>query len=354
VAAERVKANRMTPWLREILLRGAALAGLGASVLLLAEYRQPGPVICEPGGGCEIVRQSAFATPLGVPLPYLGVTYFAAVLAAALVPAARRWLVWSTAAGAVGAAAFIAIQALVLHAFCPWCIVVDVAALLIAGTVLTSRHVVPPAPRLAGVGVSVGAAVLVSLGAVLWHGALAARAPRADTGTATNVPAVVRAEQKPSGVTIVEFVDFECPACRVQHSRLRGVLGAYEGSVNVVLKHLPLPQHEHAVAAARAFCCAEELGVAKAMADRLFGAGSLRPQDCEEIAVSLGLDRDEFRRCVSSERVAKRLQADKAAAAAAGIRGLPTLWIGTERFEGVQSDVAMRASIDRALREARS
>ena len=85
------------------------------------------------------------------------------------------------------------------------------------------------------------------------------------------------------------------------------------------------------------------------MADRLFRAQHLGREDCEEIAVGLGLDRNEFRRCVDSDRVAQRLRTDNSEAAAAGIRGLPTLWIGQERFEGVHTPAVLQASIERAL-----
>jgi len=38
------------------------------------------------------------------------------------------------------------------------------------------------------------------------------------------------------------------------------------------------------------------------------------------------------------------------AAASVGIRSLPTLWIGQERFEGVHERKVLQASIERALR----
>ena len=70
-------------------------------------------------------------------------------------------------------------------------------------------------------------------------------------------------------MTLLEFVDFECPACRAQYGEMEKILAGYEGRIDVVFKNLPLPQHRYATDAARAFCCAEEKGQAMPMADRM-------------------------------------------------------------------------------------
>jgi len=336
--------------LSESVLRAAALVGLGVSALLIAEYQQPVPAFCAPGGGCEVVRHSPYAQFLGIPLPYLGVLFFAAVLGAAIVPRARRWLLPLGAAGAAAGVAFLGIQAFLLNAFCQFCLVVDSSALVIGGASLNLRASPLMRPTRAATVAHAVAAIAVVSGALAWHSSVAAHARQAVT--TGELPPVVQRAQVPNLVTVVEFVDFECPACRAQHSEFRSVLASYMGKVNVVIKQVPLPQHEHAIDAARAFCCAEEYGEAREMADRLFAAEHLTPQDCEEIAVSLGLDRDVFRRCVSSTRVTERLRADGAAAASVEIHGLPTFWIGEERFEGVHESGVLRSSIDRALRRA--
>jgi protein-disulfide isomerase len=331
---------------RELVLRAAALAGLGVSVLLITEYWQPVPVLCAPGGGCDVVRASRYSAVLGVPLPIIGVLFFAAVFGMSVSPRARRWLFPVAAAGGVAGLGLVAIQAFVVNAFCQLCLVADIAALVIAAIAFVVRTL-PPSRLTGRVAIAhAAAAVAVTVGATLF-------AAHAGAGSTSGVlPPVVQREQRPSLATVVEFVDFECPACRAQHDQFRAVLATFPGKVHVVLKNMPLPQHQHAVDAARAFCCAEENGAAHAMADRLFGAQQLGAQDCEEMAVGLGLDRDQFRSCVASAHVTERLRADGAAAAAVGVRGLPTFWIGQERFEGVQDGAVLRASIDRALRRA--
>jgi len=341
----------MTVRMKEALLRAAALVGLGTSALLVAQYRLPLPALCAPGGGCEVVRQSQYSQLLGIPLPYLGVLFFAAVVLVAILPAVRRWLGALSVVGAVMAVGLIGIQAVLLNAFCTLCVVVDISALIVGVVGWNLREVAAPRSTLLWTSAQVAAALFVCVGAIVWHGRLAASSGI----SAGEMPAVVKREQAPDQVTVVEFVDFECPACRAQHAEFKNVLGKYEGKVKMVLKNVPLPQHQHALDAARAFCCAEEGGEARAMADRLFKAEQLSPADCEEIAVSLGLDRNQFRSCVTSKRVDDRLRADQSAADTVGIKGLPTFWIGRERFEGVHQSEVLSSSIERALQlEARS
>ncbi len=333
----------MRQTLRELTLRVASLVGLGFSTLLVAEYQAPSAAACAPGGGCGIVRLSAYSHLFGIPLPIVGTTFFLGVLAIASVPRTRRWLPLIGALSVLAGLVFVAIQAFVLHAFCPLCLMVDGAALLLGIAALTSGGSTTTRPTVLGVMAQTVAALAVTVGAVLWH------ANQTPSDLHGELPALVQIEQKPNVVTIVEFVDFECPACREQYGQFCNVLGDYPGTINVVVKNMPLSQHQHAEDAARAYCCAAENGDPHAMADRLFVADKLGPEDCEDIAVDLGMNRDDFRRCVDSPQVTQRLDADREAAKDAGIRALPTFWIGTERFEGVHDGAVLRSSIDRAL-----
>src|SRR5262245_55058484 len=121
----------MNSTIREYAMRAAALVGLGMSVLLIAEYRQPLPALCAPGGGCDVVRNSEYAGILGIPLPILGLLFFSAALVIALAPPLRRTLLAPVSLAAVAAGiALIGIQAVLLQAFCQLCLVVDLAAIV--------------------------------------------------------------------------------------------------------------------------------------------------------------------------------------------------------------------------------
>lgn len=59
-------------------------------------------------------------------------------------------------------------------------------------------------------------------------------------------------------VTVVEFLDFQCPYCRAEEPVLDGVVAGFGADVRVVFKHFPLPAtiHPYAWQAAIAAECA--------------------------------------------------------------------------------------------------
>ena len=120
------------PWLFWATLGLSALA-LGASAVLFVDYVRPAPVFCAPDGGCGLVRQTQLAYPLGVPLPALGVLGIFAVAVSGLLPGRRARIVHLllAAAGGLVGLALISVQVR-LGVFCPYCIVVDGASMLIA------------------------------------------------------------------------------------------------------------------------------------------------------------------------------------------------------------------------------
>lgn len=71
-------------------------------------------------------------------------------------------------------------------------------------------------------------------------------------------------------VTIVEFVDLECPSCKsaFYDNTYQDIKEAYidTGIVRFAVRHYPLPQHEHARSAAEAVVCARKQGDDRARA----------------------------------------------------------------------------------------
>src|SRR5688572_16274481 len=118
---------------RWIVLRAVCAVGLGASLLLLYEYMQPAPSFCAEGSGCDAVRASEYAKLLGVSTPVYGVLGFGTlvVLSFLRTQAARRLLLGGAAAGALASAVFIYLQARVFHAFCVYCLITDIAGLVV-------------------------------------------------------------------------------------------------------------------------------------------------------------------------------------------------------------------------------
>lgn len=331
----------------DLLMRALAATGLGGSVLLLVDYLRPAPMFCGEGQGCDVVRLSSYSHLLGVPVPVLGVLYFAVVLGLTLMqrPRSRDLLALAGGLGALGAIAFTAIQAFVLHAFCVYCMVVDVSAIVLGVLAVALRRT--RASPLGGRGWAASGLIgMVAFGAPFGYG-FVHRPPEREP--IVGVPQSILAEQRPGVATIVEFMDFECPFCRAQHARLAVLVEEYGSKVRIVRKHVPLSMHDFADPAARLAICAELQGRGDEMADLLFKAEDLRPAALAAAAQRAGIPPETLPGCTGSVEVEKRMRLDRHAAAEAQVGGLPTFYIGTERFEGLQNDDTVRAAIRRAL-----
>jgi protein-disulfide isomerase len=324
-------------------------AALVASSLLLVDYVRPAPVFCGAEGGCGLVKRTVFAYPLGVPTPLIGIGGFLAIGLAQLLPGRRARIGQAMLAAFAGivAAGFLVVQA-TMRTICPFCAVADVSALLLLG--LSVARVLkawdPPVGKrqLAG-GVS---ALLVAVVAPVGVG-MSKKAIPAD------VPAVIADEMRktPHGkVTVVDFVDFECPFCRMTHTDFGPMLVKSKDKVRVVRKHVPLRMHPHAADAARAACCGERLGKADEMAEALFTMPTteLSPEGCERIAVKQGLDLARFQECMKDPEIDARIKADGETFRAAKGHGLPTIYIDGAKLEGAQEPSVLQSTLDGAIR----
>lgn len=348
-----MKSRRQRPQatLDNVLL-ALALVGLAFSALLLAEYQSPGAV-CSVGSGCDAVRTSAYSSIAGISLPALGIAYFLLLTVVALAPGARAALVPLAEVGGVAGVVFVGIQALVIGAFCSLCLVVDAAAIGAAVVALMLRGAPAPRPTTGRVLTVVGLAVLALASPALVQSSGSGAAARRAAPRDTSVPIpdfVAREQQQGEGVTVVEFVDFECPACRAQHGMFKRAFARTDVPVRMVYLHLPLSIHEHAVDAARAYICAEDAGYGPQMADALFATDDLSPRGLQAIAEQVGIDPAWYGRCLMARSTAERLERDLGYAQRSGTNSLPTFWIGENRYVGVTESAWVLDAIERAAR----
>ena len=327
--------KRVSPstWLRLL-----AIVALTVSVALLLDYLRPVPAFCAAGSACDRVRASRWASIGPIPVPLVGVVGFASLLAVSLVRGARKATRALALAGGLVALGLVVLQAVAIGAFCKLCLLVDVPAMLIAVAALAWRD--DDAPR-----VRVWAA-----GALL-----AAAMPLAWTVVEPSppVPRRVAALWVPGKINVVEIADFECPFCRQLHPILRQELAPYGDRVHLTRVQMPLTQHSHARAAARAWCCADEQRAGEAMADALFGSESLSDEGCRRAAEAAGASGAAFDACLASARPDARIDADVAWTRAVwdetAVRGLPMVFIGETRLLGLQTADELRAVLASAV-----
>lgn len=205
----------------------------------------------------------------------------------------------------------------------------------------------------------------VSLGQVVEAVEASRPAPQPDTIEVQAVGMARGSDDAP--ITMVEFLDYECPFCQQFHAEtLPTLLEEYvaTGKLRFVLRDNPLGFHENALPAARAVRCAGEQGEGAfwRFSDALVNAGApLDEPRILAVAGDAGLDHSMLAACLSTDRHDTAIQADMAAAAEAGLTGTPMFIVGPSSNDGlVRGRVirgaypidTFRATIDEALASA--
>ncbi|MFG2063109.1 DsbA family protein [Micromonospora sp. NPDC048871] len=166
-----------------------------------------------------------------------------------------------------------------------------------------------------------------------------------------------RLSTAPDGkVTLVEFLDFECEACRAVHPSITEILDTHQGRITFVVRYFPISSHPNAELAARAAQAAAEQGRFPQMYAALFDnqeqwGHQNTPQTDRFVgyARDLGLDVDRFRQDLDAPATARRVAADRADGETVGVRGTPTFFLNGRELTGVRTQSDMIAAIDAAL-----
>ncbi|PWU23487.1 disulfide bond formation protein DsbA [Candidatus Cerribacteria bacterium 'Amazon FNV 2010 28 9'] len=152
--------------------------------------------------------------------------------------------------------------------------------------------------------------------------------------------------------TLVEFSDFQCPACGAAEPYVEQILQKYQGKLRFVYRQFPLTSiHHNAAAAARVAEAADKQGKFWQMHDLLFQKQSewadvLDPTpNFLSYAQVVGLNVDQFKKDVADNVTDAQVTIDEGDGNALGVNATPTFYVN-----GVQTDLtALQTSIDTAL-----
>lgn len=151
-------------------------------------------------------------------------------------------------------------------------------------------------------------------------------------------------------VTIVEFVDYECPHCKRVQPVLHQIADEYKDEVKIYFKNYPLGGHTNARAAAEAAVAAQAQGKFWVYSDKLWGiAESLSPAAMEQIAKESGLDVGKWHADFESEPVKAKVEKDHAEGTALGIMSTPTIYINGRVFSDSKDVESFRDWINEEL-----
>lgn len=156
-------------------------------------------------------------------------------------------------------------------------------------------------------------------------------------------------------VTIVEFGDYQCPACAAVHTLTKQVLKDYAGKVNFIYRHFPLPQHKNALISAEAAEAAGEQGKFWQMNDKLYEtqdqwAENEKPLDIFTVFTKdLGLDTAKFQADVIANKYQDKINRDQNDGNSLKINSTPTFFINGQKLEGVSGYNDFKSKIDSLL-----
>ena len=156
-------------------------------------------------------------------------------------------------------------------------------------------------------------------------------------------------------VTIVEFADFQCPACAIAFPVIQRIKAEYKDDLNFVYRHFPLTQHRNAKITAKAAEAAGEQGKFWEMYEKLYLTQS-KWQDLdnpeEEIlryAAELGLDLSKFKTDLSGSEINDRINKDVSDALELNVNSTPTIFINGQRLTGAPTYESLKTKIETLL-----
>lgn len=153
-------------------------------------------------------------------------------------------------------------------------------------------------------------------------------------------------------VTLVEFLDPECEACRAAYPIVENLMADYDEQIRLVIRYVP--GHSNSALAAIVI---EEAGRQGRYWETLEYFFARQPEWGEQqepqteaflrYGAELGLDVESLRTALASPDFTK-IERDAADGQALGIRGTPTFFVNGDLVEDL-SEQGLRAAIERAL-----
>ncbi len=165
-----------------------------------------------------------------------------------------------------------------------------------------------------------------------------------------------KSSRQPTGnpqaaVTVTEFGDLQCPACRAAYTAIQlPLLGKYDTQIRYEFKHFPLRTiHRYALDLVEGSECAADKGkfwqfedIAYTKQDQLNGGSVVA------WAKELGIYDDTFSRCIRSHIKRQEVLADYDEGIKLGVQGTPTFFIDGRPVQSTLD--AISAAVDTELK----
>lgn len=161
---------------------------------------------------------------------------------------------------------------------------------------------------------------------------------------------------KNAKVTVVEFGDFQCPACAVAYSVVKQIEKEYKDKVNFAFREYPLMSHKNGYVSSLAAEAAGGQGKFWEMYDKLYTNQKEWSDEKDPLnifvsyAKEIGIDVDKFTQDVIDKKYDKKIQEDLRDGNTLGIRATPTFFINGKMYSGVLQYDDFKSKIENELR----
>ncbi|MCK5413631.1 MAG: DsbA family protein [Candidatus Pacebacteria bacterium] len=133
-------------------------------------------------------------------------------------------------------------------------------------------------------------------------------------------------------ITMIEYGDYECPACRNSYSMVEEVMNEYQDQIKLIYRHYPLQFHKDAQGASIASECAGEQGKFWEMHEKLYTKeGGLKEKSLKTYAREVGVDKEKFNECFTGNGYLDKINKQKEQGEKDEINGTPTFFINGKR-----------------------
>jgi protein-disulfide isomerase len=212
-------------------------------------------------------------------------------------------------------------------------------------------------------GISIVTLVLV-IGAAFMFGGSSSSSSAQNAQPIKNTDALVHSDSHEinahSKVTLVEFGDFQCPACGAEYPIISQLQQTYNNKINFVFRNFPLPQHQNAQNAAEAAEAAGAQGKFFEMYNLLYTNQSTWGETdtnkaldyFTQYAKALRLDMNKFTSDVKSNKYATKIQKDINDGYAVGVNATPTFFLNGVPIQGGLPYNDFKTRIDQALQKS--
>lgn len=157
---------------------------------------------------------------------------------------------------------------------------------------------------------------------------------------------------KAASVTIVEYGDFQCPACKAYEGMVRTIMAKYPTDVRVTFRNFPLIQiHKNAFLAASYAEASGEQGKFWEMHDMLYDKqeewGEALDAEAKIVsyAKTLNLDITKLQTVAKSQAISEKIAASYKEAGLLKLQGTPSFFINGNKIESQ----FLQAEVDKAV-----